>query len=72
MLPHNLLLKIGSPIMLLRNLDAPRLWNGTRLAVKNLMPHVIEATVLTGCAKGDDVFIPRIPLAPTDMPFQFR
>ena len=32
--PHNLLLKVGTPIMLLRNLDAPRLCNGTRLCVK--------------------------------------
>ena len=69
---HNLLLKIGSPIILLRNLDAPRLCNGTRLSVKSLMPHVIEATILTGCAKGEDVFIPRIPLIPTDMPFEFK
>jgi hypothetical protein len=36
------------------------------------MPHVIEATILTGCAKGEDVFIPRIPLIPTDMPFEFK
>ena len=70
--PHNLLLKIGSPIILLRNLDAPRLCNGTRLCVKSLMPHVIEATILTGCAKGEDVFIPRIPLIPSDMPFEFK
>ena len=36
------------------------------------MPHVIEATILAGCAKGDDVFIPRIPMIPTDMPFEFK
>ncbi|CAF3348432.1 unnamed protein product [Rotaria socialis] len=36
------------------------------------MPHVIEATILAGCAKGEDVFISRIPLAPTDMPFEFK
>ena len=70
--PHNLALKVGSPIMLLRNLDAPRLCNCTRLSVKSLMPHVIEATILTGCAKGEDVFIPRIPLIPSDMPFEFK
>jgi len=70
--PHRLVLKIGSSIMLLRNLDAPRLCNGTRLCVKSLMPHVIEATVLTGCAKGEDVFIPRIPMVPNNMPFEFK
>uniref|UniRef100_UPI00358DFA46 ATP-dependent DNA helicase PIF6-like n=1 Tax=Myxine glutinosa TaxID=7769 RepID=UPI00358DFA46 len=46
--------------------------NGTRLAVKTLMPHVLEATIMNGCAKGEDVFIPRIPIIPTDMPFQFK
>ncbi|XP_077295169.1 uncharacterized protein LOC143917465 [Arctopsyche grandis] len=39
---------------------------------KKLMSNVIEATIVTGCAKGEDVFIPRIPLIPTDMPFQFK
>ena len=36
------------------------------------MPHVIEATILTGCSKGEDVFIPQIPMVPNDMPFEFK
>ncbi len=40
--------------------------------MKSLMPHVIEATILTGCAKGEDVFISRIHMVPTDMTFEFK
>jgi ATP-dependent DNA helicase PIF1 len=36
------------------------------------MRHVIEPTILTGCAKGEDLFIPRIPMVSTDMPFEFK
>ncbi len=70
--PNNLVLQIGSSIMLLRNIDAPRLCNGTRLCVMSLMPHIIEAIILTGNAKGEDVFIPRVPITSTDMPFTFK
>jgi hypothetical protein len=40
--------------------------------VKYLYSHLIEATILTGCAKDKDVFIPRIPLMATDLPFNFK
>ena len=46
--------------------------NGTRLAAKKLMPHVSEATFMTGHAAGKDVFIPCIAITPSDLPFQFR
>jgi len=70
--PHILTLKIGVPIILLRNINPPRLCNGTRLAVKNMMNNIIEATILNGKFKGEDVLLPRIPMIPTDMPFEFK
>jgi ATP-dependent DNA helicase PIF1 len=46
--PHVLTLKNGVPIILLRNINPPRLCNGTRLSVKKMMNNIIEATILNG------------------------
>ena len=48
MSPHHLQLKVGSPVILLRNLNPPRLCNGTRLVIKKLMKNIVEASILNG------------------------
>ncbi|UYV60966.1 hypothetical protein LAZ67_1002937 [Cordylochernes scorpioides] len=70
--PHVLQLKTGVPIILLRNINPPKLCNGTRLSVKTMMNNIIEATILNGKFKGQDVLLPRIPLFPPDLPFEFK
>lgn len=50
----------------------PKLCNGTRLVVKKLHNHLIEATILVGPHKGEDVFIPRIRLQPDGLVFDFQ
>ncbi|GBM81803.1 hypothetical protein AVEN_145969-1 [Araneus ventricosus] len=72
MSPHIINLKIGVPIIMFCNFNEPKLCNGTRFAVKKLMNNVVEATILTGSFKGEDVLIPRIPMIPTDTPFKFK
>ena len=47
--PHHLKLKVGCPIMLLRNLDSSNgLCNGTRLLCLNIQPRIITAKIVTG------------------------
>ncbi|GFX43916.1 ATP-dependent DNA helicase [Trichonephila clavipes] len=69
---HKLELKVGVPVLLMRNLDAPRLCNGTRLRITELGRHIVKATILTGEAKGDNVLIQRIPIIPNNLPFNFK
>jgi len=69
---HALRLKVGVPIMLLRNLNAALgLANGTRLVVDHLMPHIIQATIATGRQQGTQVLIPRITIQPSDSTLPF-
>ncbi|GJX31614.1 DNA helicase [Tanacetum coccineum] len=54
LLPHELELKVGSPIMLLRNVNlSSGLCNGTRMIVGTLMSKLIEAQIITGRRVGD-------------------
>uniref|UniRef100_A0A0L8IDQ2 ATP-dependent DNA helicase n=1 Tax=Octopus bimaculoides TaxID=37653 RepID=A0A0L8IDQ2_OCTBM len=58
--------------MPLRNLGLPKLCNGTRIIIKKMMPAVLETTTLTGKASSEPVFIPRIPLFPSNIRFQCK
>lgn len=70
---HSLKLKIGSPVMLLRNMNQKEgLCNGTRLIVTRLGDRVIEAEILTGTSVGNKVVIPRIVLSPPDSKWPFK
>ena len=58
--------------MLLRNLNQNAgLCNGTRLVVTKLGTWVIEAKIITGTNIGENVFIPRITLSPSDYKWPF-
>ena len=73
--PHSLELKLGSVIILLRNLNPSEGHvNGTRYTVQNLLPHVIDAISISGSNVGSKIFIPRIWLmsADTTLPFELK
>ena len=73
--PGELKLKLGIPIMLLRNLNPSEgLCNGTRLICRGLQNKVIDAEIITGSHTGKRVFIPRITLIPSDnnLPFTLK
>lgn len=72
---HAIKLKIGTPIMLMRNIDQKAgLCNGTRLQVLRLGVNVIEAKIISGGNIGNICAIPRMIISPseTKMPFKFN
>ena len=70
---HSIKIKIGSPIMLLRNLDQSQgLCNGTRLIITRLAKHVIAADIISGKNIGQNVYIPRMSMSPSQSPWPFK
>jgi ATP-dependent exoDNAse (exonuclease V) alpha subunit len=69
-----LALKVGCPVMVLRNLN-PRhgVCNGSRGIITRMGNRVLEIRLLTGDHAGERVLIPRITIRPTDdqVPFEF-
>jgi ATP-dependent DNA helicase PIF1 len=74
--PHELKLKINCPVILLHNLDPNNgLCNGTRLMVRALQDNAIDAEIVAGQHARKRVFIPRLPLSPSNdisLPFKFK
>ncbi|XP_031091013.1 uncharacterized protein LOC115996011 [Ipomoea triloba] len=60
---HSLTLKVGSPVMLMRNIDHTLgLCNGTRLVVTKLGNHVVEGSILAGLNARTKVLIARMTI----------
>jgi len=59
--------------MLLRNLDQSEdLCNGSRLVVTRLANHGIGAKIITGSKSGNEVYIPRMSMSPSQSPWPFK
>ena len=69
---HKLTLKVGAPVMLLRNINQKKgLCNGTRMILTHIGDRVLKAEIITGSHIGKEVLIPRIVLLQdeTKLPF---
>ncbi|XP_074350186.1 uncharacterized protein LOC141689724 [Apium graveolens] len=71
--PHDLVLKEGLVVMLLRNMNQSLgLCNGTRMIVRKCLKHTILCEIMTGQFGGVRHIIPRIKLCPTDTTLPFN
>ncbi|XP_076066980.1 ATP-dependent DNA helicase Pif1-like [Oratosquilla oratoria] len=68
---HCLELKIGSVVMVIRNISPPRICNDTRVIVDNLKKNIIVGRILGGVYDGEQITIFRIKLVSSDSPVNF-
>jgi hypothetical protein len=60
---HELELRVGAPVVLLRNLNIDQgLCNGTRIVIEDISPKAIKGKILTGPFKDNEVLVPKITL----------
>lgn len=71
---HQLKLKRGCPVSIMRNLEPPVLCNGTRCRVVEMRRNLIEVEVAVGPYSGVRRLITRIPFVPiaSEFPVSFR
>ena len=63
---HKIKLKVGTPIMLLRNIDRSKgSSNGTRLIVTRLANHVIGVKLMSANTTSNAIYIPRMSMSPS-------
>ncbi|XP_076030453.1 uncharacterized protein LOC143018757 [Oratosquilla oratoria] len=68
---HCLELKIGSVVMVIRNISPPRICNGTRVTGDNLKKNIIVEWILGGIYDGEQITIVRIKSVSSDFPVNF-
>ncbi|XP_074360528.1 uncharacterized protein LOC141700732 [Apium graveolens] len=70
---HDLKLKVGPVVMLMRNLNQTLgLCNGTRMIVTKYLRFCVECEVICGMFVGSKHFIPRMELSPSDTKMPFK
>jgi hypothetical protein len=72
---HELKLKIGCPLMVMRNIDPTHgLCNGTRVTLQSVVNNILVVTIDNGSHEGSTGYIPRVDLIPSDidLPFVFK
>nr|XP_017245434.1 PREDICTED: ATP-dependent DNA helicase PIF1-like [Daucus carota subsp. sativus] len=71
--PHELKLKVGVVVMLMRNLNQTLgLCNGTRMIVTKTLKFCVECEVISGAFIGTRHFIPRMELCPSDSRLPYK